>query len=354
MLDAMRSLQPQDKILITGSERGVISFANCCLPIPGDDIMGYHTTGRGIVVHRLECPNVADYRKSPERWVQIGWDRQVSGDYQAALRIEVDNRPGVLAQVAAAVAKAESNIDRVEYIDKRREHFRAALRDRGRRPQAPGRRDPARAPTRRGARRAAHVERLACRGAPRTAPRVPLRFTLRLFRSLTPCPANRSTPTRAPAAIGPYSQAVRRGGTVYLSGQIPLDPNSGLLIEGDIDAQARRAFDNLKAVCEAAGGSLDDVVRLGLYLTDLGQFAAVNAVMADYFDAPYPARSTIGVASLPRGARVRGRRDHGPRLIGGTRRQTRDPRSPRLAPRHWPRCRAWVRALPRNSPRAAC
>jgi reactive intermediate/imine deaminase len=107
---------------------------------------------------------------------------------------------------------------------------------------------------------------------------------------------------RAPAAIGPYSQAVRRGGSVYLSGQIPLDPNSGLLIEGDIDAQARRAFDNLEAVCEAAGGSLDDVVRLGLYLTDLGQFAAVNAVMADYFDAPYPARSTIGVASLPRGA----------------------------------------------------
>ena len=106
----------------------------------------------------------------------------------------------------------------------------------------------------------------------------------------------------APAAIGPYSQAVRRGDSVYLSGQIPLDPNSGLLVEGDIDAQARRAFDNLKAVCEAAGGSLDDVVRLGLYLTDLGQFAAVNAVMAEYFDAPYPARSTIGVASLPRGA----------------------------------------------------
>jgi reactive intermediate/imine deaminase len=107
---------------------------------------------------------------------------------------------------------------------------------------------------------------------------------------------------RAPAAIGPYSQAVRQGDTVYLSGQIPLDPNSGLLIEGDIDAQARRAFDNLRAVCEAAGGSLDDVVRLGLYLTDLSQFAAVNAVMSDYFDAPYPARSTIGVASLPRGA----------------------------------------------------
>ncbi len=107
---------------------------------------------------------------------------------------------------------------------------------------------------------------------------------------------------RAPAAIGPYSQAVRSGDTVYLSGQIPLDPATGLIVEGDIEAQARRAFDNLKAVCIAAGGSLDDVVRLGLYLTDLGQFAAVNAVMAEYFDAPYPARSTIGVAALPRGA----------------------------------------------------
>ena len=107
---------------------------------------------------------------------------------------------------------------------------------------------------------------------------------------------------RAPAAIGPYSQAVQRGGMVFLSGQIPLDPSTGLLVEGDIEAQARRAFDNLQAVCEAAGGSLDDVVRLGLYLTDLGQFAIVNQVMAEYFAAPFPARSTIGVASLPRGA----------------------------------------------------
>jgi reactive intermediate/imine deaminase len=128
-----------------------------------------------------------------------------------------------------------------------------------------------------------------------------LRFALRHFEA-DPMPRDPINTARAPAAIGPYSQAVRRGDSVYLSGQIPLDPNSGLLIEGDIDAQARRAFDNLKAVCEAAGGSLDDVVRLGLYLTDLGQFAAVNAVMAEYFDAPYPARSTIGVASLPRGA----------------------------------------------------
>lgn len=106
----------------------------------------------------------------------------------------------------------------------------------------------------------------------------------------------------APAAIGPYSQAVRVGDTVYLSGQIPLDPATGLLIEGDIAAQARRAFDNLRAVCEAAGGSLDRIVRLGLYLTKLDHFAAVNAVMADYFRAPYPARSTVQVSALPRNA----------------------------------------------------
>ena len=106
---------------------------------------------------------------------------------------------------------------------------------------------------------------------------------------------------QAPAAIGPYSQATRAGNTVFLSGQIPLDPATGDVVAGGIEAQARRAFDNLKAVAGAAGGSLDDVVRLGLYLTDLSQFAAVNAVMAGYFEAPYPARSTIEVSALPRG-----------------------------------------------------
>jgi reactive intermediate/imine deaminase len=109
---------------------------------------------------------------------------------------------------------------------------------------------------------------------------------------------------RAPAAIGPYSQAVRAGATVYLSGQIPLDPSSMQLVAGDVAAQTRRVFDNLTAVCEAAGGSLAQVVRIGIYLTDLADFATVNAVMAEYFQAPYPARSTIGVASLPRGAQV--------------------------------------------------
>ncbi|MGI8561252.1 MAG: RidA family protein [Luteimonas sp.] len=105
----------------------------------------------------------------------------------------------------------------------------------------------------------------------------------------------------APAAIGPYSQAIRAGNTVYCSGQIALDPASGQVVEGGIEVQARRAFDNLKAVCVAAGGSLDDVVRVGLYLTDLGEFAVVNAVMAEYFSEPYPARSTVEVSALPKG-----------------------------------------------------
>jgi reactive intermediate/imine deaminase len=110
--------------------------------------------------------------------------------------------------------------------------------------------------------------------------------------------------SQAPAAIGPYSQAVRAGDTVYFSGQIPLDPATGDLVEGDIAAQTRRVFDNLVAVAQAAGGSLAQVVRVGIYVTDLANFAAVNAVMAEYFQTPYPARSTIEVSALPKGAQV--------------------------------------------------
>lgn len=112
------------------------------------------------------------------------------------------------------------------------------------------------------------------------------------------------TTTQAPTAIGPYSQAVRAGDTVYFSGQIPLDPATGHLVDGDITAQARRVFDNLVAVAQAAGGSLAQVVRVGIYVTDLANFAEVNAVMAEYFQQPYPARSTIEVSALPKGAQV--------------------------------------------------
>ena len=108
----------------------------------------------------------------------------------------------------------------------------------------------------------------------------------------------------APNAIGTYSQAIKAGNTVYLSGQIPLDPATGELVTGDIEAQVRRVFDNLRAVAHAAGGDLADAVKLTVYLTDLGHFQLVNKVMTEYFTAPYPARAAVGVAALPRGAVV--------------------------------------------------
>lgn len=109
---------------------------------------------------------------------------------------------------------------------------------------------------------------------------------------------------QAPQAIGTYSQAVKVGNTVYLSGQIPLVPETMELEAGDMEAQIRRVFDNLAAVAAAAGGSLADMVKLNIYLTDLGHFPLVNQVMATYFQAPYPARAAVGVAALPKGAAV--------------------------------------------------
>lgn len=109
---------------------------------------------------------------------------------------------------------------------------------------------------------------------------------------------------QAPTAIGPYSQAVKVGDTVYLSGQIPLDPHTMQLVGGGMEIQIRRVFDNLAAVADAAGGSLADIVKLNVFLTDLGHFTLVNEVMAGYFKEPYPARAALGVTALPRGASV--------------------------------------------------
>ena len=108
----------------------------------------------------------------------------------------------------------------------------------------------------------------------------------------------------APEAIGTYSQAVKVGNTVYISGQIPLVPETMEMVEGDIGVQIRRVFDNLQAIVKAAGGDLSDIAKLNIFLTDLGNFASVNQVMAEYFTQPYPARAAIGVASLPRDAGV--------------------------------------------------
>jgi reactive intermediate/imine deaminase len=110
--------------------------------------------------------------------------------------------------------------------------------------------------------------------------------------------------SHAPQAIGPYSQAVRAGDTVYLSGQIPLNPATMQLVSGDIEAEIRQVFENLKAVATAAGGSLSNAVKVNVFLTDLGHFAKVNEIMATYCTEPFPARAAVGVAQLPRGARV--------------------------------------------------
>jgi reactive intermediate/imine deaminase len=110
--------------------------------------------------------------------------------------------------------------------------------------------------------------------------------------------------SHAPQAIGPYSQGVRAGDTVYLSGQIPLNPATMQLVSGDIDAEIRQVFENLKAVAAAAGGSLANAVKVNVFLTDLGHFAKVNEIMATYCTEPFPARAAVGVAQLPRGARV--------------------------------------------------
>jgi reactive intermediate/imine deaminase len=112
------------------------------------------------------------------------------------------------------------------------------------------------------------------------------------------------TTPHAPSAIGTYSQAIRVGTTVYVSGQIPLDPATGELVGGDMEAQVRRVFDNLKAISRAAGGDLAHVVKLNVFLVDLANFQLVNRVMAEYFSQPYPARAALGVAALPRGAGI--------------------------------------------------
>jgi reactive intermediate/imine deaminase len=131
-----------------------------------------------------------------------------------------------------------------------------------------------------------------------------MNLTNTYLRSLKPMSRQSIHTDSAPQAIGTYSQAVRAGDTVYLSGQVPFDPATMQLVSGDMEVQARRVFENLKAVAEAAGGSLAHAVKLTIFLTDLANFAKVNEVMATYFAKPYPARSTIGVATLPRGAQI--------------------------------------------------
>ena len=203
------------------------------------------------------------------------------------------NRTGVLAAVAAAIASTETNIDHVSVEERDSDTsvlvFELKVHDRK------------------------HLARIV-----RMIRRMP--DVQRVTRSLAAHARDdrdqvihpeTSTMTRkiihtdrAPKAIGTYSQAVRAGDTVYLSGQIPLDPATMELVTGDIEAEIRRVFENLKAVAEAAGGSLAQAVKVNVFLTDLAHFAKVNEIMAKYFPQPYPARAAVGVSQLPRGARV--------------------------------------------------
>jgi guanosine-3',5'-bis(diphosphate) 3'-pyrophosphohydrolase len=117
--DSPSDAHPRDQVVrISGSERGVLTFGNCCMPIPGDPIIGFLSAGKGLVVHQTTCPNVGEMRKQPDRIVRVDWEPEVTGDYRVQLRIDVVNRPGVLATVAAAIAEANSNIENVEYLER--------------------------------------------------------------------------------------------------------------------------------------------------------------------------------------------------------------------------------------------
>ena len=282
---AAAALQPKSKnendpggeeaISIAGSEGNAVSFGACCLPVPGDRIMAFVSADKGVVIHRGKCPNVREFRKHPDRCIDVTWAPITKGMFPVGIRVLTRNVPGVLANISASIGEAGSNIEAVEQPDTNPETatllFEISVKDRD------------------------HMARADA--APETQPQCHEGQSNHM--SKTPILTD-----NAPAAIGAYSQAMRHGDTVYLSGQIPLIPATMEMVTGDIDAEIRQVLDNLTAVCQAAGGSLNNIVRLTVYLTDLAHFGRVNEIMSEYFENPYPARAAIGVASLPKDARV--------------------------------------------------
>ncbi len=245
-------------------------------PIPNDPIMAYLSAGRGVMIHRQKCGNLAEYRKQPDKWLSVAWEGTHGRLFSSEIQLEINNRVGVLAAVASSIAGTETNIDQVSLeerdVNSSSLKFQIQVRDRK------------------------HLALVikTIRGMP---------DVLRVYRTAGMSKHIIST-NNAPAAIGIYSQAVRVGNTIWVSGQIPLDPATKELVKGDMEAQVRQAFDNLKAIVVAAGASLDDVVKATVFLIDLSHFGLVNKIMAEYFHEPYPARAAVGVASLPRGAQV--------------------------------------------------
>ncbi len=222
---------PRKPLEIAGTEGAVVSYAHCCYPIPGDEIVGFMSSGRGIVIHRDNCRNLAEYRKQPAKWIPVNWTRGVKGEFDSEIQVRTLDRVGLLAEVAGRISATHTNIEHVR-VDTRRRCLGARVPLEGARPPPAGAGSP----------QHPHDSRRRAR--------VPQR---RLTTSRTAWQSNRFTRPRAPAAIGPYSQAIRAGNTVYLSGQIPLDPVTMELVKGDIRAQIRQVFDNLAAVAEAVG-----------------------------------------------------------------------------------------------------
>ena len=261
-------------LAIAGTEGLLVSYARCCFPIPYDPIFAFLSSGRGIVIHRENCVNVEDYRKHPEKWLPVTWQTTPDRHFSSEVRVEVANRTGVLAAVAAAIASTETNIDRVSVEERDSDTselvFELKVHDRKHLARIV-----------RMIRRMPDVLRVVALRSPRT------RATIATNRDSTIALGDLSTMSRkiihtdrAPKAIGTYSQAVRAGDTVYLSGQIPLDPATMELVTGDIEKEIRRVFENLKAVAEARRRLAREAVKVNVYLTDLAHFAKVNEVMA--------------------------------------------------------------------------
>ena len=273
-------------LTIAGTEGMVVSYGRCCHPLPGDTIFGYLSAGRGLVIHREDCGNLAEFRKQPDKWIPVEWEAELDRTFIVEIRAEVKNRLGVLAAVAANISATGTNIEHVSVVERDGDMssltFQLQVKDTS-------------------TCNACYAASTRCRTwsassapAPDTDP----------GHEETVMARRPIATDSAPGAIGTYSQAIEADGTVYLSGQIPLDPVSMELVTGDIREEIRRVFDNLSAVAAAAGASLDDAVKLTVYLVDLGDFGAVNEVMATFFSEPYPARAAIQVAALPKGARV--------------------------------------------------
>ena len=281
-------------LMIAGTEGLLVTYARCCFPIPYDPIMAYLSAGRGVMIHRQNCGNLAEYRKQPEKWLSVAWEGTQGRLFSSEIQLEINNRVGVLAAVASAHRGHRNEYRSSLARGARRDQLLSQIPAAGARPQAPRACYPYHSP------HAGRAAGLSHAGLTSTESKCNA-DTSGALKSMA---KQIISTANAPAAIGVYSQAARVGNTIWVSGQIPLDPATKELVSGDMESQVRQVFRNLQAIVEAAGAQLDDVVKATVYLIDLSHFALVNKIMAEYFREPYPARAAVGVAALPRGAQI--------------------------------------------------